>query len=489
MYEKHFRLSQRPFVPAPLVDRYFPGQSIEAARATLDRCVRRAEGVGLLVGAAGTGKSLVCQLLAETFRGEYAVALLANGHLTSRRDLLQAILFELGLPYRDLDEGELRLSLIDFLAPSQDCPQGLLLVLDEAHSLPTRLLEEVRMITNLVRNGQPRVRLVLAGNGSLEERFASPKLESFQQRIAARCYLEPLARGETAAYVAAQVEKCGGHAGSLFAPGAIEEVYRATGGVPRLVNQVCDHALMLAYAAGATQVTKAGIEEAWSDLQQLPTPWAETPAATAAASEGVIEFGTLEDLDDADDEPAIVEFVTRPTPEAAAVKLDQIESHLSALEHGFEVVGTTGTEAEVIVPNPFEEPFHDEEVVVDRYAAFDHGYWAQRTPVYSAEGHVLTALLSPYLRAESSVAVASPTGESSGRAAKAAAAAERTTALHTATIEVAAADPYAVEASEDADLMIVEDDPAPVPVAAQPASSSGVRRQEFGQLFARLRRG
>src|SRR5258708_400356 len=100
MYESFFQLNERPFSAAPRLDRYFPARAIEAARQTLTRCIERAEGAALLVGPSGSGKSLLCQLLADQFQSSFAVALLANGRLSSRRALLQAILFELGLPYR-----------------------------------------------------------------------------------------------------------------------------------------------------------------------------------------------------------------------------------------------------------------------------------------------------------------------------------------------------------------------------------------------------
>src|SRR6185436_19642724 len=117
---------------------------------------------------------------------------------------------------RGLDEGELRLSLLDHLEPKPDGNAGLLLIIDEAHTLSWRLLEEVRMITNVVRNGQPRVRVVLAGSATLEERFASPKLNSFSQRLAARCYLEALECAETLEYVRAQVSSAGADPDGIF---------------------------------------------------------------------------------------------------------------------------------------------------------------------------------------------------------------------------------------------------------------------------------
>ena len=212
MYESYFGLTRRPFVPAPNAETYIPTGSLEHARQTLIRCIDRGEGPAIVVGPAGTGKSLLCQVLARHFRGRFHVALLVGARLCTRRALLQNILFELKLPYREMDEGELRLSLVDHLEPRSGGPEGLLLLVDEAHTLPLRLLEEVRLLTNLVRDGQSRVRLVLAGGMALEERLASPKLESFHQRIAARCYLQPLTRDETIYYVQEQIRRPGGAA-------------------------------------------------------------------------------------------------------------------------------------------------------------------------------------------------------------------------------------------------------------------------------------
>src|SRR5690242_14561792 len=117
MYESYFGLSQRPFAAAPNPELCIGTPSFDASRQTLIRCVERAEGAGLIVGPAGTGKSLLCQILARHFRGRFQVAHLAGARLGTRRALLQNILFELKLPYRDMDEGELRLSLIDHLEP------------------------------------------------------------------------------------------------------------------------------------------------------------------------------------------------------------------------------------------------------------------------------------------------------------------------------------------------------------------------------------
>ena len=199
--------------------------------------------------------------------------MLASGRLSTRRALFQAILYALGRPYRDMDEGELRLAVVDHLTVGEGSSRGMLLLVDEAHTLPFRLLEEIRLLSNLARNGQPLVRLVLAGAAVLEERFANPKLDSFSQRLSARCYLEAFNRSETQDYIQWQIDSAGGLGSEVFPEATCQSVFQATGGVPRLINQVCDHALLLAYVAGRKTIEPADVEEAWADLQQLPTPW------------------------------------------------------------------------------------------------------------------------------------------------------------------------------------------------------------------------
>jgi type II secretory pathway predicted ATPase ExeA len=371
MYESFFRLKSRPFAAAPVVDSYFPGESIEQARQTAIRVVERAEGPILLVGPAGIGKSLLCRLLAAYFGPSGRVALLSNTQICTHKELLQNILFELGLRYRDMDEGELRLSLMDHLRPDDDT-NGLLLIVDEAHTLPIRLLEELRMITNVVVDGRPRVRIVLAGGARLDERFASPKLESFNQRVAARCYLQPLRWDETDQYVRTQLACAGGAADRIFVEDAFRAIFRASDGIPRLVNQVCNHAMTLACQSGRRTIDAGGIEEAWADLQQLPAPWHEQ-SVEADNSKAVVEFGELDGVapdapgDDeatdggADDTTFLETGVLELDSEAADLVSDaQFESADEEDEAGVELPEPAA--------DPFDAPFAEEEVVVDHFA-------------------------------------------------------------------------------------------------------------------------
>ena len=294
MYESFFDLQSRPFASALNVSSYFPASSAEASLQSLIRGVEQADGPGVLIGAAGLGKSLLFQLLAERFEKRFHVVLLDCVSLRASRDLLQSILFHLHLPYRGMEEGELRLSLLDFLEPNEEARQGLLLLMDEAHKLPLRLLEELRMMTNLVRNGQPRVRLALAGAERLEEHLGHPRLESFQQRIAVRSYLAPLGYEETRDYIVARLKAVGGEE-KLFAESSWAEIHRISGGAPRLVNQICDQALLTAAVGRRSQVDASCVRQAWAELQQLPAaPSLAAPSSTAPpADDTVVEFGSL----------------------------------------------------------------------------------------------------------------------------------------------------------------------------------------------------
>jgi type II secretory pathway predicted ATPase ExeA len=356
--------NDRVFASYPLVARYFPAAAVEDARQRLNRSIERGDGPGLVIGAPGSGKSLLLQVIATQFQEKFDVVLLAAARFCTRRALLQAILFELGLPYKVRDEGDLRLSLLDHLL-SKDCPAGLLLLVDEAQALPVQLLDELRILTNLVRAGVPRVRLILAGTASLEEAFAHPELESFSQRLSARCYLPNLTRDETSQYIRAQIAASGGVPDDIFSADATSAVFDAADGVPRLVNQLCDRALQFAVAKGTSQIDRQIIQEAWADLQQLPTPWeTQAPAAALADESQVIEFGNLKD----DSVPPLV------VRDESVLDTDDTELDLEDTAPAFAPPAATPPAARAPIPanrDPFAEKFDEEEVVLDNFAAWD----------------------------------------------------------------------------------------------------------------------
>lgn len=264
----------RPFAAVPRVASYHPAPAIEAARSDLERTVRRGEGFGVVVGPPGTGKTLLLTVLADRLRGDFDVALLAGARICTRRALWQSILAELGEPYRGLEEGDLRMAVVERVRALAASASGLVLLLDEAHTLPERLLEEIRLLSGLP-TPIPAVHVVLAGTLDLEERLASPKRESLVQRVAVRCGLGRLDHAETAAYLRTQCAAASLRWEDRFAEGCADAIFTITDGVPRVINQVCDNALRLAEErreAGdaCERVVPRDLQEAWRRIQQLP---------------------------------------------------------------------------------------------------------------------------------------------------------------------------------------------------------------------------
>jgi type II secretory pathway predicted ATPase ExeA len=579
MYETFFGLTRRPFTAAPQVDRYVPNQYSEQALATLSRSIERGEGPGLIIGATGTGKTLLLHKLAHSFTKKYRIAYLATARFSSPSALLQNILYELGRPYRGMKESELRLALTEYLLEHDADERPLLLLVDEAHTLSLRLLEEFRMVTNLVRRGQALVRLILAGNARLEERFTSPKLDSLNQRIAARCYLESLNREDTRYYVRQQIARAGGNPDATLAEDAYAAIYTATDGVPRLLNQVCDQALLLAAVAEHRPLDAACVEEAWADLQQLPTPWNREPMARqtpAGESSGVLEFGSLggEEPDAADDEllmPAVSAREAAPrelsvpaeAPRGEAVfsydthssgdptlDLEQLQHSLSQLgeevqqatltgslpasqteesyslsqmeEEEFQPAGFVGPEVELVFHgphHPFGETFAEEEVVIDHYASLEKTTSERRVHDQSGQGKEIASVLERLSRepahklatgtpalaivadehaehvphCDPSPVVRPPLTDLPALSAEwEAAADEPILPDYRDDLPLAAgAGSYQGEllrSADDRDIIIIEEDRGgSTAVATKPATR--VRRQEYRQLFARLRRG
>lgn len=378
--------SVRPFAAVSVASRYFPATSIEEARQRIGRGVERGEGPALAIGSTGIGKTMLLEVLAQQFDERFCVVLLTGAQLCTRRALLQTILFQVGLPYRSLDEGELRLSFLDFLRP-QDAPaRRVLLLVDEAESLPMRLLEELRVLTNIAHGGELLVSMVLAGGASLEESLADPKMEVLSQRITTRCYLSALGRDQAIQYVRAQVAAVGFEPDSLFAADGLEAIFAATDGVPRLVNQLCDQLMWMVDQTGYAPVDAEIVQQAWSDLQQLPAPWNTPPVETISSA---VEFGELSSLGEAFEEfDGIAE--SHPTQEhsldddlPASIPMNavsptrdphQVAKTFDATEQLLEQLSDTELDEPVVAPaahNPFAEAFDSEETISDDYGRFE----------------------------------------------------------------------------------------------------------------------
>lgn len=275
MYESFFGLARRPFAATPDPDCFVPVETARESLAKLVQCAETGQGIGILTAAAGMGKSLLCAKLIGQLADSFKTVFLANANFPTRRSLLQAILYELGHPYIRMAEQELRLELITAAKQARDESQGVLLVVDEAHLLSAMLLEEIRTITNLVESGEPLTRVILSGQLPLEEKLAAGGLEALNQRIACQVALEPLSCSDSIEFVLARIKSAGGDVSDVFITDALELIARASDGVPRCLNQLCDHSLLLGYASDSKPVGPETVNDALDDLKHLPLHWNE----------------------------------------------------------------------------------------------------------------------------------------------------------------------------------------------------------------------
>lgn len=296
MYLDFFQLSRRPFSQVPAANGYI---LVPSLKRELNRCLEAIEECRcplMIAGPSGCGKSVLVALIENHFSREIRTVKLDCASITNRLELIQGMLGEMGLRFGSESMGELRLRMIDFLKSGDHCPNGLLLLVDEAQNLTDEVLEELRLMTNLVCSGRSQVRLVLAGNLSLEENVA--RRESFNQRITTRCYPGPLSINESMVFVLAQMQMAGRDGREIFQPSALQKIHSMSGGIPRVICQIGDNALRCAAVEKRPLINAATIEAAWYDLQQLPAPADQSgdySHGTKSGQDSVIEYGSLTD--------------------------------------------------------------------------------------------------------------------------------------------------------------------------------------------------
>lgn len=294
MYESFFGFDGRPFSATPDADCCAGVETMQNAYDELLRGLEDAQGIGVLSAPAGTGKTLLCRKLAADLADSFTTVLLPTCRFNSARSLLQAVLFELNRPYQGMDEQELRLALTDAIREVCSRHEALVLIVDEAHLLSEELLEEIRSITTHVDGGRSLARVLLSGQLSLEDKLTSPKLDALNQRISAQVTLDHLSRAESTDYVDYRLNCVGGRLDAAFTPEAVQAIAEACDGVPRCLNQLCDHALFLGFEERQHPVGINFIHDALNDLKQLPLHW-NIPASADEPIEDCEQRPTTED--------------------------------------------------------------------------------------------------------------------------------------------------------------------------------------------------
>ena len=291
MYKSFYNLTRNPFEITPDPSFLFPTKKHNEALASLYYGVRRQKGFVVLTGEVGTGKTLLLRCLLQLLKrnNDVAYAYVFNGRLSSV-EFLQYVAGDLGLPVSNKNKGELLMELSNFVIDRGRNNLTTVLVVDEAHQLSAEILEEIRLLTNLETTQAKLLQILLVGQPELDGKLDSFELRQLKQRIAFRSRLVPLDLVETKGYIERRLQLAGANSQSpaLFPTQTITAIYRSTGGFPRLINTVCENALIAAYSQQLQSVTSEIIEDIATEfrLGVVQSSWSGNPKL--AADEGDI---------------------------------------------------------------------------------------------------------------------------------------------------------------------------------------------------------
>jgi len=285
MYKNFFGLIRNPFEISPNPYFLFPTARHQEALASVVHGALRRKGFMVVTGEVGTGKTLLVRCLLEFLRRQKIASANVFNPSLSRLEFLRFIAGDLGINPAGQDKGTLLRELYKYLIALYQKNTTAVVVVDEAQDLTLGLLEEIRLLTNLETSQQKLLQIVLVGQPELDQKLDSPQLRQLKQRVALRCQLQPLQEDEIGGYILRRLHRAGAnsHAHMIFPDETLAAVYRYSRGVPRLINTVCENALIIAYAERELVVRPGVIEEVAKDLRlNVATP---LPVVALAATE------------------------------------------------------------------------------------------------------------------------------------------------------------------------------------------------------------
>jgi len=322
MYETFYSFRTKPFALLPDSDFMYPGSVHRTAYNLLEYGLLSQAPFIVLTGDPGMGKTSLLQKLIGEHGQQHSIGLVTNARYDIEH-LLPWILLSFGLSTKQLDPVEAYHTFSAFLVEESKRNRRVILIVDEAQSLGSELLEELRLLSNLNDGKMLKLQIVLSGQPDLHALLQRVDMTQFAQRIVVDCHLEPLSESETANYIRHRLQIADGHP-SLFTNKACALVHRLTQGNPRLINQVCDITLTYGYAEQVRVITSKLVAQAALDRSKggiLPLAARETLPGLAAAQEDSTEI----------DEPVVMRrpvstpSVAAPTPSSAPVQQDPAE--------------------------------------------------------------------------------------------------------------------------------------------------------------------
>jgi general secretion pathway protein A len=275
MYLDPFKLKELPFRLSPDPQFLYLSKQHARAKAYMESTIWFTDGFVVITGEIGSGKTTLIESFLKEIQSDVVIAQI-NQTQVSAIDFLQAVLVQFGFSPFKMKKAELIATLNNFLIEQYAAGRKVLLIVDEAQNLSMRVLEEIRLLSGVETTKEKVLRIILAGQPELSEKLDAPELIQLTQRIRLRFHLTTLSAPEMRAYIQHRLEVAGGGDRQIFSEDCFADIFRYTGGVPRLVNTLCDTALMAAFTADRDTVTLTDVHQAVEELQ-----WVEYSARNA----------------------------------------------------------------------------------------------------------------------------------------------------------------------------------------------------------------
>jgi general secretion pathway protein A len=271
MYEQYYSLIEAPFSLTPDPKYFYRSESHHRAFELLQYSIQRREGFMVVYGDIGTGKTTLCRAVLDTIGKNVYTALLLNPFL-SELDLLKGILYDFGITApQGASKQDLITELNTFLIGVLERDGRAVVLLDEAQNIPMATLEQIRIISNLETNKEKLLQIVMVGQLELVDVLAKHELRQLHQRISIKCELSPLSSDEAAQYIRHRLAIAGGgQSRVVFTPDGLKEIYRYSGGIPRLINLIADRSLLAGMALSTSAMDRRIVREAVENLQLKP---------------------------------------------------------------------------------------------------------------------------------------------------------------------------------------------------------------------------
>ena len=286
MYCEYYGLLKPPFEMTPDPAFLYLGEAHREGLATLIYGIRSGKGFVMLTGEVGTGKTTLLHSLLSQLDSSTSSAFVFNPRLEPL-DFFHMLFAELGIEGLCQTKADYLLRLNEFLIERLEKGESTVLIIDEAQNLSADLLEEIRLLSNLETSTSKLIQIMLVGQPELKDMLARPELRQLRQRIALRHHLRPFDERETHDYVEERLRRAGYAGKNVFKRKAMREIYAVTAGTPRLINVVCDSALLLGYSRDQATLDGADIREVAQDLELDPIEDGASPQESGRRRKGL----------------------------------------------------------------------------------------------------------------------------------------------------------------------------------------------------------